>query len=243
MTWRNRLKLFGGLVGVVALVAALTVLFNQRHHAATSTTAAIAAQEYPVGTDYGGSVVQTFVQQGDVVRAGDPLVSVRSLTLLQDLGEGLLSPSTVGYSVSEDGVTTFTSAVDGTVADMDAHDGAFVQPGAILATIHRSDSLYVSATFALSPTDYSRVEQGATVDLVLPNRARIAGEVSQVSVSTVDGVAEAELLVTSDGLIEGDLDNLVRAGTPVDATLHLRDDGPLAGVTDQVFAFARKIGL
>lgn len=243
MTWRNRLKLIVGLVAVVGLVAGLTVLFNQRQHAATSTTAAIAAQEYPVGTDYGGNVVQTFVRQGDQVRTGDPLVSVRSLTLLQDLGEGLLSESTVGYTVTPDGVTTFTAAVDGTVAAIDAHEGAFVQPGAVLATIERADSLFVTAAFSLSPTDYSRVEPGASVDLVLPNRAEIAGRVSEVSVSTVDGLAEAEVLVTSDGLVEGDFNNLVKAGTPVDATLHLRDDGPLAGVADQLAAFARKIGL
>jgi multidrug resistance efflux pump len=237
------MKLVLGLVAVVALVAGLTVLFNQRQHAALSTTAAIAAQEYPVGTDYGGTVVQSFVKQGDAVRAGDPLVSVRSLTLLQDLGEGLLSPSTVAYAVSEDGVTTFTAAVDGTVDSLDAREGAFVQPGAILATLHRADSLFVSASFTLSPTDYARVERGAQVDLLLPNRAKLSGEVTEVSVSTVDGSAETDVLVQSDGLIEGDLDNLVQVGTPVEATMRLRDDGPLAGVKDEIFAFARKVGL
>ncbi len=243
MTWKNRIKLFLGTVGVMALVAGLTVLFNQRQHTALSTTAAIAAKEYPVGTDYGGTVVQTFVEEGAAVRAGDPLVSVRSLTLLQDLEEGLLSPSTIAYVVSPDGVTTFTAAVDGTVASLDAQQGAFVQPGAVLATLHRADSLFVRASFTLSPTDYARVEQGAEVDLLLPNRAKLAGQVAAIDVSTTDGVAETEVTVHSDGLLEGDLNNLVKAGTPVEATLRLRDDGPLAGVKDEIFAFVRKIGL
>ncbi len=30
MTWINRLRLFGGLLGVVLLVAVLTLIFNQR---------------------------------------------------------------------------------------------------------------------------------------------------------------------------------------------------------------------
>jgi hypothetical protein len=44
-------------------------------------------------------------------------------------------------------------------------------------------------------------------------------------------------------LTTGDLGNLTKSGTPVVATLQLRDDGPLAGVSDMAFDFLRQIGL
>jgi hypothetical protein len=49
--------------------------------------------------------------------------------------------------------------------------------------------------------------------------------------------------VDSPELTTGNLGDLTKSGTPVVATIHLRDDGPLAGVSDLTFDFLQQIGL
>jgi multidrug resistance efflux pump len=243
MTWANRFKLFVGLIGVVGLVAVLTVLFNQRQAQVSSASASIQAAQYPVGTDYGGIVVDRLVDEGDAVSAGQALFTVQSPTLQADVAEGLVSLDSVAYTVTPEGMLTLMAAIDGTVTGIKTERGSFVQAGQVLATIDRGGSLFVSAQFVLSSTDYARVEEGATVAIVLPNQARITGSLDSVEVLTVDGQAETTARVISDGLADGEFNGLVAPGTPVSATLSLRDDGPLAGVADGFHGFLRSIGL
>jgi len=243
MTWANRVRLFVGLIMVLGLVSALTVVFNLRQSQVASDSASIEAAEYPVGTDYGGVVLERLADDGDAVSVGQALFAVQSPTLQADIAEGLVSLENVAYSVSDDGVLTLTASIDGTLTGITTERGSFVQAGQVLATIHRNGSLFVSAQFALSSTDYSRVEQGARVDIVLPNRSRIMGTLEAVEVQTVDGQAETTVRVASDGLSDGAYNGLVAPGTPVSAMLSLRDDGPLAGVGDGIYGFLRTIGL
>jgi hypothetical protein len=77
----------------------------------------------------------------------------------------------------------------------------------------------------------------------LPNHKRVVGVVSDVKVQTVGGEADAEIKVTSKDLVAGSNDGLVEPGTPVTAILHLRDDGPLAGVKDSFFSLLEQIGI
>ena len=56
MTWTNRIRLLAGLLGVIALVAVLTVIFNQRQTQAQSQTGTISTDAYDVGAGYGGTV-------------------------------------------------------------------------------------------------------------------------------------------------------------------------------------------
>jgi len=243
MTWTARIKLALGLVVVLAVVAGATLVFTQRQAQVTSTSATIQAQEYGVGTDYSGTVTGQSVDVGDTVRAGDPLFEVQSLSLLQDIGRGLVTYDTDSYSVAADGTMTFRSTVDGTVASVTAKEGSFVQAGADLAVIDKVDSLTVQADFLLTPRDYERIEDGAEVDLLLPDQKTLRGVVETVAVVTKDGNAETSIRVASDGLVQGDRNGLVTPGTPVEATLHLRDDGILAGPVDQAHQFLRQIGL
>ena len=71
MTWTNRLRLIGGLIGVLALVAVLTIVFNQRQTQAQSLTATIGTDAYDVGAGYGGTVIEQDVRENDVVAVGD----------------------------------------------------------------------------------------------------------------------------------------------------------------------------
>jgi len=246
VTWTNRLRLFVGIVVVLIVVAACTLVFNQRKNEVVSQTAAIAAQEYAVGTDYGGTVTKEFVEEGDVVQKGAKLLQVQSLQLAQDIDKKIVDAdtATTAYLTDKSGLITFIAEVSGTIATLDVKTGGYVQSGAELATIHRDDSLFVTSSFVVTPRDYGRIAEGATVDLRLPNDRVFRGTVKSISVETdADGQAKTTVDVTSAQLAGHPSSGITSPGTPIEATLHLRDDGVLAGVTDAFGDFTRQIGL
>lgn len=243
MTWASRFKLFFGVIVVIVIVAALTVVFNQRQSQSNSTTAFIDAEHYPVGIDYGGTVLSSDVANGDRVTKGETLFVLQSPSLEADLERGLLKPNTITYSVTAAGIITLTAAVTGTVSGVSTQAGSFVQAGQVLASIDKAGSLFVTAEYTLTPRDYSRIQEGAPVAILLPNQMTVSGAVSSVDVSTVQGNAKATVKIASDKLIDGAYNDLVKPGTPVTASLTLRNDGIFAGVEDGVSDFVRKIGL
>lgn len=243
MTWQSRLKLLVGLITVVGIVAVLTLVFTQRQSQVASASASIQAERFPVGIDYGGTVVDRLVNDGDRVAEGDALFVVSSTSLQADLAEGLLKPETIAYTVTADGTITLTASVPGIVHDISTERGSFVQAGQVLATIDRAGSLYVAAEYELTSRDYARLEKGAVVDLFLPDHQRITGRATSIQVSATAGTATTTVIVHSDELVDGGHNGLMARGTPMSATLHLRDDGILAGVGDGLFGFLRKIGV
>lgn len=241
MTWINRLRLFGGILGVLLLVAVLTLLFNQRENKAASLDATVAADTYDVGAAYGGTVIDQFVKDGDVVEKGDKLFTIQSVPLQQDLSNGLELSDNEAYDVdTKAGTLTYKATVAGQVTALQAKLGNALGTGAPFAEISVVGSEYVDAKYLLSPRDYDRVEKDAQVDILLPDNSVVTGTVSTVKVATEETKALTEVRVESPELSDS---KLAKAGTPVTATLHLRDDGPLAGVSDQLSQFLRQIGL
>lgn len=244
MTWVNRLRLFGGILGVLLVIAVLTLIFNQRQTKATSLTATVAADTYDVGAAYGGTVIKQYVKEGDVVAKGDKLFTINSVPLQQDLSNGLNLQSSDAYTVDKKaGTLTYKATVAGQITDLKAKLGNSLGAGNPFAQIAVVDSQYVDAKFLLSPRDYERIEKGATVDIVLPNNQIITGTVTTIEVATDQGKALTEARVDSKELAVKDLANVNQPGTPLTATVQLRDDGPLAGVSGTVFDFLRQIGL
>jgi multidrug resistance efflux pump len=237
MTWANRARMLFGMLVIIVTVAALTIVFSQRKGETTSTSAAIEAQSYPVGTDYAGSVVDQFVEQGDVVAAGDPIATIQSNTLKQDLGDGATIASSEVYDVHDDGTLTLKSTVAGTVDKLLVLQGGYAAAGSTVAEISASDPLFVSAEFVLDPKDFARVYQGAPVRLELPNSESIAGTVESFEVETVDGQAQAVVRVSSKKLVFGKSGGLIAPGTPIVAEMKLRNDDLLARGVDSVRDF------
>ena len=244
MTWINRLRLAAGLLGVILLVAALTLIFNQRQTKVSSVTATVAADSYDVGGAYGGTVIEQPVREGDSVTDGQPLFTIQSVALQQDVANGLRISSTDAYEVNKkDGTLTYKATVAGRIDGMRAKLGNSVSSGEPFAKISMSGSEYVDARYLLSPRDYERVQEGANVAILLPDNWTISGRVAMIKVTTDAGQARTNVRIDSEELRANDLGELARPGTPVVATLQLRDDGPLAGVSDLAFDFLRQIGL
>lgn len=238
MTWANRFKMFFGLILVVAIVAALTIVFSQRKGETMSMTAAVESIEYPVGTDYPGSVISQSVKVGDEVAVGDPIATIQSNTLLEQLANGATIASTGTYDVFDDGTLTIKSTINGIVDEMLVQQGGYAAAGSTIARLSATDTLHVTAEYSLDPKDFARVEEGALVTLELPNSDRISGTVESFEVETIDGQARAVVRVVSDELSFGGHGGLIAPGTPVTAEMKLRNDDVLARMVGSVRDFA-----
>lgn len=244
MTWINRLRLLVGLLVVLVIVAAAALVLNQRESQVASTTASIKALSYSIGSDYPGIVVEQTVKQGDEVVPGQPLMTIQSPALTQVLSSTAITvPASTAYSVTPEGTLSLLATQPGVISRIDASVGGFVAAGQALATIDRGEDMYVTAEFRLEPYNFARVENGAAVEIILPDHTRLAGEVTDIRVSTVDGKADADLTIASEDLVMGAAGGLVTSGTPVTAILHLKEEGLLAGLKDAWLSFLEQIGL
>ncbi len=241
MTWAIRLKLAAGVLLVLVLAAVLTYHLNQTRGRATSDSAQILAHEYRVGTPYAGLVVAQRVEIGDAVREGQSLFVVDSAALTRDLALGTVRAAGESTRIDDDGRLVVLASGDGVVTALDAQEGTFVDAASPLATVQRAGSLYVQAEYTLSPKEYARVDDGADVTILLPDQTSVAGRVERVQVTTVGGAALALVTVTSDALEDGGHHGLMGAGTPVAASLTLRNDGVVTTVSDAVEAYVRGI--
>ena len=243
MTWANRFRLFVGFVVVLVVVLGCTLILSQRETEVDSRSASVMATTYSVGADYAGTVITQNVNQGDTVKAGQPLLTIQSATLAAALAAKTKVPTSTAYMVTAPGSITLLATQPGIISKIGAHVGGFVSAGSALATIDRAGSLYVLADFHLDPYDFSRVQKGAKVDLILPNQQQLTGTVARISVKTVGGKANASIEVHSAQLVRGTHNGLVMPGTPISATLRLRPDGPLGGLRESFVSLLEKIGL
>jgi multidrug resistance efflux pump len=243
MTWGNRMRLLAGLVIVVAIALGATLVLSQRQAEVTSKSASIKALRYTIGSDYAGTVVTAKAKAGDTVKAGGPIMTIQSASLARDIQSKVVVPKSTAYKVGKGGTLTLLATQPGVVDRLGAQVGSFVSAGSAVATVDRTGTLYVTAEFNLDSYDFSRIQSGAAVDLILPNQQRLAGKVYRVRVTTVSGQAHASIEVRSAELKRGTADGLVAPGTPVEAVLHLRNDGLLGGLRENVLDLWHQVGL
>lgn len=243
MTWNNRLRLFGGVLGVIVLTLALALVFNHRQNQVSSYTGQVSADTYTIGADHAGTVVRQLVDDGDSVTAGQELFGVQSLQLKQDIANGLEVSDTQAYKVDKTrGIIAYYAVTDGTIEELNARQGNSVPAGGTLAKLYGSDR-YLEASFHLAPRDYARVLPGAAARVVLPNDQVISADVAKVSVAnSVDGTV-ATLKLDSPQLRKLAQPTLSEPGTPVVVNVQLVDSGPLAPVTDAVNDLLQQVGL
>jgi len=237
MTWANRFRLFIGLLVVVIIVAGATLILSVRETEVASSTASVKAITYSVGSDYAGTVVDQKVKAGDAVTKGQPLMTIQSAAVETASATKAGVPASASYTVAPGGLLTLTATEPGVIERLGAHVGGFVSAGSALATIDQAKSLYVLAKFP-------RIQKGASVDLVMPNQQQLSGTVSKIRVTTTSGgAASASIEISSPQLVLGQGNSLVTPGTPVAATLRLRDDGPLGGLRKLAVSLLQKLHL
>jgi hypothetical protein len=241
MNWENRLRLTLGVLGVIALVAVLTLVFNQRQNQIASYTGAVSADKYTVGADYAGTVVKQDVQQGQIVKKGERLFVVQSLALKESLSKGLEVPNTGAYRVgTKRGTIAYYAVTNGQVTELNARLGNSVAGGS-LATVSAEDR-FVLADFRLVPRDYARVHVGSVARIRLANDQVIYGSVGEVSATPGETGTVTTIRIVCDDLTRV-TPALAAPGAPVNVTVELEDSGPLAGVGDAVTDMLAKIGV
>ena len=67
-----------GVAAVLALVGVLSLRLDAEVRTVHAVQGELSAQEYEVGTDYSGVLVDQYVRPGDVVGPGDPLFALKS---------------------------------------------------------------------------------------------------------------------------------------------------------------------
>ena len=234
---------------MVALVAALTLVFNQRRSQALSLTAQVVADQVTVGAQFGGVVVSQYVAEGDSRRRrATDLFTVVVPRTVGTAGEVVAAGprcANAAYVVDPKKPTvTYRALATGRAHRCRGTEGGFVQSGSALATITAVGSEYAmpSSGSRRATTGGSRAAPASTCSC--PTTAASRATVRAVSVDDrgrpgPDRGDHRQRRPARHGADAGSS----MPGTPVSATLSLRDDGPLAGPTDAMVDFLRKIGV
>ncbi len=244
MTWTNRFRLWLSIVLSLILIFLLILVFNQRQHTIQSSSATIIAPRIQVASNYGGIVTKQYVTVGQKVKTGDVLFDVSSVSLQQDLANGVKVASSDALKIDTvKGILTYKATTTGTVTQVYAQEGSYLSATQPLAIITSDTGRVVEAQFILTPREYALVDKGAAVTLRLPDNSSISGVVDSALVATQQGQAVVTVRITSQELNNRNLNLLATDGAPVSAVVRLRDEGVLAGPTDALQALLRKVGL
>ncbi len=232
MTWRKRIGLTLGLLFVVVLGLGLTMYVNANNGKIAGQSASLMAQDYPVGTDYSGTITKQYVKVGDQVKAGQPLFEIESPILARDLTQGLVTKDSLSHELKGNDTLVLTATNAGQVDSVAYSSGAFVPANSTVATVQEAGTMYVSADFVLTAKDYARLPANATLNVLLPNNTTITAKVGQLKVSTENGAAKTTVQAYSPDLAKGA--GVFAVGTPVGATLYLDNSGVVTSFTKTV---------
>jgi multidrug efflux pump subunit AcrA (membrane-fusion protein) len=232
MSWRKRIGLAFGLLFVVALAAGLTMYVNANNGKIGGQSASLMAEDYPVGTDYSGTITKQYVKVGDKVKSGQRLFEIESPILARDLAQGLVTKNSLSHELKGQDTLVITATNAGLVDSIAFTNGAFVPANSTIATVQQAGTMYVSADFVLSAKDYARIPANATLNVVLPDNSTIPAKVNQLKVTTENGETRTTVRAYSPDLAERA--GVFAVGTPVSATLYLDNDGVVTDVTHKV---------
>jgi multidrug resistance efflux pump len=224
--------MLGGLLVVLAVVAAATIYLNDSQARVASEAARVAAESYTVGTPYAGVVVERLVEVDGHVAEGDPMFLIDSANLQRDLAQDVVPPRTVDGAVDENGYFVVRASGPGTVTALEGEPGSFVHESTELAEVQRDGSVYVESVFILTTQQYARIGGAPRATVVLPDGQRITGEVAEFTVEEQDGETHVVATVHSEELVAAEAESpLVSAGAPVETELHLENDGVVSDLT------------
>ncbi len=231
MTWQTRIKLLLGVVAVLALVAVLSLRLDSEVRTVHAVEGELAAQDYDIGTDYSGVLVDQYVSPGDEVRPGDPLFALKSNRLRRDLDNGLIRPEDSTYSIRDKNTLEFIATAAGTVQRIEYMEGAFVPANSVIASVEVADSLYVTADFRLRPAEYALIREADEMTVTLPNGTTIPASITDVSVAAGDNIAHTAVRAEASDLSD---EAPFGAGTPVSTAIELPDHGLVSSMSDLV---------
>ena len=221
MNKKSILSLFLGII-IVALIAAGLLLFLEASRAAIkSTKAEISAESYSVGTDHTGLISKQFVQEGDVITAGQTLFQVKSSTLLEQMKENGLNANQLIYPLTPEGEIILKAPKAGKIQEIFYSQGSFIPANKEIATIIDEGSVKVTATFELPRRDFAQLNKQTRLEVRLPNGAYLNGTVSAIRVIDQTQFVETEVDAKLERFKTNQLE--LTSGTPVESVLYLKE--------------------
>lgn len=222
MKFTSRIKFLIGMIVVVLLVSGLGLYLANGMSVSHSTKASLDANASSIGTNYAGLVAKQHVEEGDATTKNQPLFEINSSDLKLALDNATVTQQSLPFDIDSTTHNIILRATDNGVVDkIQYRAGSFVPAGGIIATINTADSLYVVATFSLSPPDYARINRKSTLAVKLPDNSTINADIFDISLvsnkdkNTVDTVIKARIKNANIS------DFRFAVGTPVQATLQL----------------------
>jgi hypothetical protein len=241
MKLTGRIRMFFGIIIVILIVGCLALYLDGIMSMAQSFKAELDANAVSIGTDYPGLVVKQNVEEGDKVTKGEILFEIQSTQLNQDLSDKAVSASSLSFSV--DPTTNYIelkAGDDGIVQKISYRAGSYVPGGNIVATIDTLSSLYVTASFHLSPPDYARINKANQLSLIFPDNSTKKATIYSIALvpdgDGVDTVVKAHLVNADTSDFE------FSVGTPVHATLQLSQAKWYQGLTNDIEQLFKPLG-
>jgi hypothetical protein len=225
------MKLALGVLAVFALVGLLSLRLDSEVRTVHAVEGELAAQEYEVGTDYSGVLVDQYVSPGDEVGPGDPLFALKSNRLRRDLANGVIRPEDSTYSVRDGNTLVFIAAAAGRVQEVEYLEGAFVPANSVIATVEVADSLHIRADFQLRPAEYALIREADQMAVTLPNGETVPARITDVNVAAGDNIAHTAVQAEPSDAFD---ETMFGAGTPVSTAIELPGRGLVSGIKDLV---------
>lgn len=225
MNANGKIRLFIGIITVFLIVGLLAIFLNISMSTSSSVKAELDAQARSVGTDYSGLIVKQEVEEGQSVKENDLLFEIDSQQLKQSLVNGTVKSENLTVRLNpENNNVQLRATNSGVVDEIMFREGAYVPGNTVIATMHVVDSLFVKANFKLSPNDYARIEKGKPIDVLFPDNTKKEATVTTVNLESSEDKESVETVVTAK-ITDVDMSDFRFAvGTPVNATLHLKQD-------------------
>lgn len=232
MKFKNRAKLITGLIIFVAVCAGFVLYLDTARSSLDSQKAELKTNSYVVGLDFSGIILKQYVNEGDMVTRGQNLFLVKSATLTENLNNKNLEQSDLLYPLDKDGNIIITSSQSGLVERLNYRQGSFFPANKELAYISDANSVYVKATYRISPRDFNNVSRDSRITVRLPDGSAVSGSVRNTKI-----VSQSDIIVVE---MEAKLANINATnfrtlnGTPVSAKLTVRERTFISQIKDKL---------
>lgn len=217
-----KLRLVSGVILVLILGGALFLYLDYSMSRVHSVDGQLESDNYTIGADYSGIIVDQYVREGSYVEVGDPLFRLRSTSLAEAIRDDEVAQAALLYSADEDGTILISAAAPGKVQSIAYRKGAFVPANSPIAVVNNENGLYVSATYALLAPDYSRLKTDSLIYVDLPSGEQVRASVYDVTLERVDD----EVRTTVRARLQSDeaIAEAFSVGTPIESVLELSTD-------------------
>lgn len=225
----GKFKLFQGLVLMLVIVSVALFFKFDRQSKVVSDNGKVDGDTYAVGVDYTGVVSDVFLAQGDVVRGGETIATVKSSTLIERLNESTIQVEDLVFSLNQDQEIVLVASQPGRIQKINFARGSFIPANSELAIISERN-LYVTADFAIPQSDFYTLEGTVSADIRAGNQ-RYRGEIKSFEVLEL----RDSMVFVSARVIPEDAEALTQfqLGTPVVVFVDLKPN-PLDAVYAQL---------